>query len=149
MTPETGKIYKGDCVEIMRSWPNGFLDLTVTSPPYDGLRDYKGFRFDAGATLRELFRITKPGGVCVWVVGDQVFDGCESMVMAAVEIGFRLHDTMIYLKNGLQFPEHTRYQQVFEYMFVFSKGKPKTFWPIKRPVIHAGILKRNTAREKD
>lgn len=154
MTPELNKIYQGDCVEIMRSWPDDFVDLTVTSPPYDSIRDYKGFNFDAANTLSELFRITRPGGVCVWVVGDQVIDGSESLTsfkqaIAAVAAGFRLHDTMIYHKNGFQFPEHTRYQQVFEYMFVFSKGKPSKFNPIKRPTKWGGVTKKNTAREKD
>ena len=141
--PELGKIYCGDSPEIMRGWPDGFIDLTVTSPPYDSLRDYNGFKFDAAATFAEIFRITKPGGVLVWIVSDQVVDGSESLTsfkqaITCVAAGFRLHDTMIYGKDGSPFPDRTRYRQCFEYMFIFSKNAPKTFNPIKKPSTHAG-----------
>lgn len=152
--PETNKIYQGDCLEIMRQWPDNFIDLTVTSPPYDSLRTYTGFSFDAPGVLKELFRITKDGGVCVWVVGDQVIDGSESLTsfkqaIAGVECGFRLHDTMIYGKDGTPFPDATRYRPCFEYMFIFSKNAPKTFNPIKKPSIHAGKKVTGHDRQPD
>ena len=112
------------------------VDLTITSPPYDNLRDYKGYTFDFEAVAGELFRVTKEGGVVVWIVGDATVDGSETgtsfrQALYFIEIGFNLHDTMIYQKNNYPFPPSNRYFGVFEYMFVFSKGNPKTFNPIR------------------
>jgi len=129
------KLYVAESVEFMKAnMPDNFVDLTVTSPPYDNLRIYKGFEFDYKAMLKELYRITKEGGVVVWIVGDATIDGSETgtsfkQALYAKEIGFNLHDTMIYEKTS-PYPANVRYQQDFEYMFVFSKGKPNTFNPI-------------------
>jgi DNA modification methylase len=136
------KIILGNAVDILSTMDNELIDLTVTSPPYDNLRSYNGkikdgvvyedgFSFPFVEMARELFRVTKPGGVVVWVVNDQVKNGGETgssfkQALKFMEIGFTLYDTMIYHKNGAPFPESGRYSQVFEYMFVFSKGKPKT-----------------------
>lgn len=125
------QIILGECVNEMSKLPDSFIDLTVTSPPYDNLRDYNGYLFDFESVAKELYRITKKGGVVVWVVGDSVVKGSETMTsfkqaLYFREIGFNLHDTMIYQKTGIPFPSSTRYLQCFEYMFVFSKGKPKT-----------------------
>lgn len=119
-----------DCVEGMKSLPDGCIDLTVTSPPYDNLRTYNGYSFDFESVARELYRVTKNGGVVVWVVGDQTVKGSETgtsfkQALFFMETGFNLHDTMIYQKSGVSYPDSTRYHQQFEYMFVFSKGKPK------------------------
>jgi site-specific DNA-methyltransferase (adenine-specific) len=119
----------------MAKMPDNFIDLTVTSPPYDNLREYKGYSFDFESIAKELFRVTKQGGIVVWVVGDATESGSESgtsfkQALYFKEIGFNLHDTMIYNRSG-KFPEANRYWQDFEYMFVFSKGKPNTFNPIK------------------
>lgn len=127
----------------MMFMPEGFVDLTVTSPPYDNLRKYNGYMFDFEPVARELFRVTKEGGVVVWVVGDQTIDGSESgtsfkQALYFKEIGFKLHDTMIYKKQNYTPLTHNRYEQEWEYMFVFSKGKPKTFNPIKIPCKYAG-----------
>lgn len=108
------------------------IDLTVTSPPYDNLRDYKGFTFDYKKVISGLYRITKPGGVVVWVVNDATIKGSETgtsfrQALFAMECGFNLHDTMIYKKTGLAFPDNKRYYQIFEYMFIFSKGAPLVF----------------------
>lgn len=126
----------GDCLELMKELPDKSIDLTVTSPPYDNLRSYKGYSFDFKNIAKELYRITKPGGVIVWVVGDQTINGSETgtsfkQALYFKEIGFNLHDTMIYDKGNCPFPEKTRYYNCFEYMFIFSKGKPKTFNPIQ------------------
>jgi site-specific DNA-methyltransferase (adenine-specific) len=116
--------------------PDNFVDLTVTSPPYDNLRTYKGFVFDYKSMLKELYRITKDGGVVVWVVNDATIKGSETLtsfkqaIYAKEECGFNVHDTMIYEKINYIPLTHNRYEQCFEYMFVFSKGKPKTFNPI-------------------
>ena len=125
---ELNKIYNESNLDTMARMPDNFIDLTVTSPPYDNLRDYKGYSFEFEEVAKELYRVTKPGGVLVWVVGDSVIDGSESgtsfkQALHFKEIGFNLHDTMIYQKDVMPFPEQTRYNQCFEYMFVLSKGK--------------------------
>ena len=129
---EINKVYQGDSAVLLKEIPNNFIDITVTSPPYDNLRDYKGYSFDFETIAKELYRVTKDGGVVVWVVNDQTTNGSETgtsfrQALFFMECGFNLHDTMIYQKSGYSFPEFNRYNQIFEYMFVFSKGKPKTF----------------------
>jgi len=133
---EINKIYNMDCVEGMKLLPNECIDLTVTSPPYDNLRIYNGnieqWSFEKfQAIAKELYRVTKQGGVVVWVVGDATIKGSETgtsfrQALYFKEIGFNLHDTMIYQKDSCPFPETNRYYPMFEYMFVLSKGKPKT-----------------------
>ena len=120
----------GDCLEVMKSLPSQSIDLTVTSPPYDNLRTYNGYSFDFEGIAKELYRVTKDGGVVVWVVGDATINGSETgtsfkQALYFKELGFNLHDTMIYEKDGIAVPDKNRYQQSFEYMFVLSKGKPK------------------------
>jgi site-specific DNA-methyltransferase (adenine-specific) len=127
----TNTIIQGDCLEVMKQMPDNCVDLTVTSPPYDNLRDYKGFVFDFEGIAQQLYRVTKQGGVVVWVVGDATIEGSESgtsfrQALYFKDIGFDLHDTMIYQKNSYPFPPSNRYFGVFEYMFVFSKGSPTT-----------------------
>jgi len=128
---EINKIYNEDCLDTMAKMPDNFIDLIVTSPPYDNLRTYNGYVFDFESVAKELYRVTKEGGVVVWVVGDETINGSESgtsfkQALFFKECGFNLHDTMIYNRNT-PFPSTTRYYQEFEYMFVFSKGKPKCF----------------------
>lgn len=120
-----------DCVEGMKKMAPDSVDLTVTSPPYDDLRKYNGFSFDFEAVAGQLYRVTKPGGVVVWVVSDGTKNGSESgtsfrQALYFKEIGFNLYDTMIWLKPSPACPTEGRYYDVFEYMFVFSKGRPKT-----------------------
>jgi len=127
---EINKIYNENCLETMGKMPDNFIDLTVTSPPYDGLRTYNGYSFPFEDIAKELYRITKQGGVVVWVVGDATINGSESgtsfrQALYFKEIGFNLHDTMIYYKDSFQKPSHSRYWSCMENMFVFSKGKPK------------------------
>lgn len=124
-------LHLGDCLEVMKTLPGNSIDLTVTSPPYDNLRNYNGYCFDFEGIAKELYRVTKDGGVVVWVVGDATINGSETgtsfrQALYFKEIGFNLHDTMIYLKDQLAFPDTNRYYNAFEYMFVLSKGKPKT-----------------------
>jgi len=132
---ELNKIYNENCLNTMKRMPDNFIDLTVTSPPYDNLRDYKGYSFPFEDIAKELYRVTKQGGVLVWIVGDATVKGSESgtsfrQALYFKEIGFNLHDTMMYRKINYIPLTHNRYEQEFEYMFVFSKGKPKTFNPI-------------------
>lgn len=129
---EVNRIYHECCLQTLQRMPDGFIDLTVTSPPYDKLRDYKGFKFPFKHIARHLYRVTRYGGVVVWIVGDQTINGsetgtCFGQALFFMQCGFRLHDTMIYEKNGAAYPSSgnsNRYSQVFEYMFVFSKGRP-------------------------
>jgi site-specific DNA-methyltransferase (adenine-specific) len=155
MSIEINKIYNESCLETMAKMPDNFIDLVITSPPYDNLRIYKGYSFDFESVARELFRTIKQGGVMVWVVGDETVRGSETgtsfrQALYFKEIGFNLHDTMIYLKTGFTNPSHNRYHQVFEFMFVLSKGKPKTFNPIKdRRNKWKGPWGKTTQRQKD
>jgi len=147
----------GDCLEVMKSLPSQSIDLTVTSPPYDNLRTYNGYSFDFEGIAKELYRVTKDGGVVVWIVGDATVNGSETgtsfkQALYFKEIGFNLHDTMIYQKNNFANPSSNRYHQIFEFMFVLSKGKPKAFNPIKdRKNVCAGESNwgANKARQKD
>ena len=146
------KIYCENNLETMARMPDNFVDLTVTSPPYDNLRTYKGYSFPFEEIAKELYRVTKEQGVLVWVVADSVIDGSETctsfkQALYLKEQGFNLHDTMIYQKNSYPFPPINRYYQQFEYMFVFSKGKPKTANLLK---CESGNKKRkSTQRNKD
>ena len=149
-------IYNEDCLDGMRKrLSDKSIDLTVTSPPYDNLRTYGSYIFDFEPIAQELYRVTKDGGVVVWVVGDATANGSEvgtgfKQVLYFKEIGFNLHDTMIYGKNGFRYPEKTRYNQQFEYMFVLSRGGPKVFNPIKyRHTTNYVIKKLITQRRKD
>jgi DNA modification methylase len=141
-------LHLGDCAQVLASFPDACIDLSVTSPPYDNLRTYKGYTFDFEAIARQLYRVTKPGGVVVWVVGDATINGSETgtsfrQALKFMEIGFNLHDTMIYNQLGGIPMNHNRYEKRFEYMFVLSCGNPKTFNPIMEKCIDAG--KRNTS----
>ena len=128
---EFNQIYNMDCVDGMKQLPNDCIDLTVTSPPYDNLRNYHGYTFDFPAIARELFRVTKPGGVVVWVVSDATVNGSETgssfrQALGFKDAGFKLHDTMIWVKTGGGgFGSIYCYMQNTEYMFILSKGKPK------------------------
>jgi site-specific DNA-methyltransferase (adenine-specific) len=128
------KIYCESNLDTMAKMPENFIDLTVTSPPYDGLREYNGYSFPFEDIAKELYRVTKQGGVVVWVVGDATINGSETgsslrQALFFMQCGFNLHDTMIYQKNSSSFPASktgNRYTQIFEYMFVFCKGEIKT-----------------------
>ena len=156
MTPyyetELGKLYYGDCLEIMPGLEP--VDLVLTSPPYDKLRDYEGYKFDSKKTTESIFKVLKNHGVCVWVVGDQTNNGSESgtsfrQALYFMGCGFNLHDTMIYNKEGPPLT-HNRYEQHFEYMFVLSKGTVETFNPIlEKKSYNDKRTHRHMRREKD
>ena len=134
---EYNKIYNMDCLEGMKLLENNSIDLTVTSPPYDDLRKYNGYSWDFESIAKELYRVTKNGGVVVWVVNDKTIKGNETgsslkQALFFKEIGFNLHDTMIWYKpNCFNFGSNNCYKQSFEYMFIFSKGKPTSLNLIK------------------
>ena len=139
-------IYNENCLETMSRLADSSVDCVVTSPPYDNLRAYEGYSFDFPAIAKELYRIIKKNGVIVWVVGDQVIDGSETgtsfrQALTFMDIGFKLWDTMIYEKNSPRFAGHhkgNRYTQIFEYMFIFTKGKPISQLIIDKPNKWAG-----------
>lgn len=153
----------GDCIDAMRGIPRATVDLVVTSPPYDDLRTY-GSDFGGWsprvweAVISGIYDTLRDGGVCVWIVGDGTVNGGETgtsfrQCLYAISVGFTLHDTMIWRKSNFSNPASTRYHQVFEYMFVWSKGKPKTFNPLMdRPNIYAGkkgAFGKNTVTNRD
>lgn len=142
------QLYLGDCLEVMKErLPDASIDLTVTSPPYDSLRKYNGYSFNFEEIATQLWRVTRLGGVVVWVVADQTVDGSETgtsfrQALYFMDIGFKLHDTMIYETDKPPMNDR-RYQACFEYMFVFVKGKLTTFNPIKVDATQAN--KKRTA----
>ena len=154
---EINKIYTENCLDTMARMEDNFIDLTVTSPPYDGLRTYNGYSFDFESVAKELFRITKDGGVVVWIVGDATIKGSESgtsfkQALFFKECGFNLLDTMIWNKGTFTAVGALKsmYAPVFEYMFVVTKGKAKTFNPIKDKKNKTfGKKHTGTIRQKD
>ena len=132
---EINNIYNVNCIDGLKQLESNSINLTVTSPPYDNLRTYGNitdWSFDIFKPIaEELYRVTKPGGIVVWIVGDAAINGSETgssfkQALYFQEIGFKIHDTMIYHKNSSAFPARItskRYTQIFEYMFVFVKGK--------------------------
>ena len=153
---EINKIYNENCLDTMMRMPDNFIDLTVTSPPYDKLRKYNGYCFDFENVAKELYRVTKEHGILVWVVADSVIDGSESgtsfkQALHFKEQGFYLHDTMIWYKpNAMPNVDKSRYCQSFEYMFVFSKGKPKTTNLRMIPTQNGGkVIKRKTLQTQN
>ena len=147
-------IYNEDCLETMKGMENNSIDLTITSPPYDSLRIYNGYSFNFPQVAKSLYEVTKPGGVLVWIVGDETIKGSETgtsfrQALGLKEAGFNLHDTMIWRKtNPMPKFKHKRYFDVFEYMFILSKGQPKTFNPLLQPNKRAGELYDYTAKLK-
>ena len=166
------QLFTGDNVAIMATHiPDKSIDLTITSPPYDNvdyvtlptnhypygikrlmvqkkgrLRNYTGYTWDFVSVAEQLWRVTKPGGVVVWVVADATIKGSETgssarQMLFFKEVGFRLHDTMYYQTHKPPL-SHNRYEQEIEYMFVFSKGKPKTNNLIRVPSKYFGIDNR-------
>lgn len=152
------QIICGDAAEVLAGLEAESIDLSVTSPPYDRLRDYGGHEWDFEKIALESYRVLRAGGVLCWIVGDSTVDGSETLTSAKQKIffreqcGFRIHDTMIYEKSNFGQPSHNRYHQLFEYVFVLSKGAPTRFNPIKdKPNVWAGAgtFGRNTLRESN
>lgn len=149
------RLILGDCLEVMPTLDP--VDMVCTSPPYDGLRDYgEGFSgLDWMGVISCLPKVMKDGGVCMWNVADATVNGSETgtsfkQALYAVQCGLNLHDTMIYIKDNVNFPESVRYFSGHEYMFIFSKGAPKTFNPIKDRVNKwAGTTMHGTDRQPD
>jgi len=154
---ELNRVYNGDSELVLKDVDSESIDLIVTSPPYDNLRKYNGIgdtwnhnKFKNIAN--ELYRVLKPGGVIVWNVNDKVENGAKTttsfrQVLHFTELGLNLNDTMIWRKsNPMPVVRQPRYTPCFEYMFVFSKGKPNVFNPIMRPCKSAGLHYQSTAK---
>jgi len=157
----TFELIRGDCLDVMESIPDGSIGLTVTSPPYDNLRSYNGVG-DAwcetvwASVIQGLFRVTKPGGVVVWIVNDATIKGSETgtsfrQALHAMDCGFNLHDTMIWEKQTFTDTGSlkVRYGGVSEYMFVFSKGRVATFNPLKDRPTKGKTTKSGGIRQRD
>ncbi|MBO58137.1 MAG: restriction endonuclease [Euryarchaeota archaeon] len=149
------QIILANCVEFMseKMEPNS-IDLTVTSPPYDSLRDYNGYTFDCASVAQGLFRVTKEGGVVVWVVADKIKNGNKSLTsfkqaILFQDVGFNVHDVMIYRKKNTPFMRSNAYTNCYEFMFVFSKGKPKTFNPLTTETVRQGVEMMPTNKGPD
>lgn len=142
MKMKVNQIYAINCLDLMREIEDNFIDLTITSPPYDDLRNYNGYSFEFEEIAKELFRVTKEGGVVVWVVGDRINGGYTMtsfrQALFFQEIGFKVHDVMIYQKKNTPFTRKGAYTNCYEFMFVFSKGKPKIFNPLKTETVRHG-----------
>lgn len=137
------EIICGDAVDVMKTMPAESIDLVVTSPPYDELRNYNGYHFNFEGMARGLFRVMKKGGVVVWVVGDKINKGNKSLTsfkqaLFFQNLGFNAHDVMIYRKKNTPFMRSNAYTNCYEFMFVFSKGSPKTFNPLKTKTVRQG-----------
>jgi len=126
-------IFNENCLDTMKRLDDKSVDMILTSPPYDNLKKYDGYSFDFNSIAPELYRILKNDGVMVWIVGDATIKGSETgtsfrQVLRFMDLGFKLHDTMIYEKNSSTFAAHhdgNRYTQIFEFMFVLAKGQVK------------------------
>ena len=154
---ELNRIYCIDNIKGMIQLGPDIVDLTVTSPPYDNLRKYKGYTFDFERTARGLYYVTKPGGIVVWVVADATIKGSETgtsfkQALYFKEIGFNLHDTMIWEKDTqpCHDPRNKRYKQYFEYMFILTKGKPTIYNEIQdHKTKNGGKVVGGTKRKSD
>ena len=135
----------GNCVNVMREWPADIIPLTVTSPPYDELRNYQGYEFPFEDIAAQLWRVTAAGGVVVWVVGDRIKGGRSltsfRQALYFQELGFSVHDVMIYEKKNTPFMRSNAYTNAYEMMLVLSKGKPAVFNPLKVPTQRNGYEK--------
>ncbi|MDR2684609.1 MAG: site-specific DNA-methyltransferase [Prevotellaceae bacterium] len=151
---EINNIYNIDCLAGMKELPSECIDLVVTSPPYDDLRDYNGYCFDFENIAKELFRIMKKGGVVVWVVGDKIKNGDRTLTsfkqcLYFQKIGFNVHDVMIYQKKNTPFMRSNAYTNCYEFMFVFSKEKVYTFNPLKTKTARCGFEKLVANKKSD
>lgn len=138
-----GQVICGNAVDVMRNMKSGSVDLVVTSPPYDNLRKYNDYDFDFEGIAAGLWRVMKRGGVVVWVVGDKINKGNRTLTsfrqaLHFQEVGFNVHDVMIYRKKNTPFMRSNAYTNCYEFMFVFSKENPKTFNPLKTKTVRCG-----------
>lgn len=153
MSMKINQIYVNNCLDLMKDIENDFVDLTVTSPPYDDLRNYNGYSFEFERIASELFRITRQGGILVWVVGDRINGGYSltsfKQALFFKQVGFQIHDIMIYKKKNTPFTRKGAYTNCYEFMFILSKGKPKTFNPLKDKTVRSGYESMPYSKKAD
>jgi DNA modification methylase len=143
-SPTLDVVHHCKAEDLLAALPDGSIDLIVTSPPYDNLRAYKGFSWDFEMIARQSYRVLKPGGVLVWVVGDAFVGGSETLSSFTQALyfkniaGFNMHQRIIWQKNAIPHLRPNAYLPDFEDMFVFSKGTPSTFNPITKRNKNAG-----------
>lgn len=142
---DTVTIKCGDSSEVLSGMETDSVECCVTSPPYDKLRHYGGHTWNFEQTARELYRVMVSGGIICWNVGDSMVNGSETLTSFRQALffkdvcGFNVHDTMIYEKSNFGHPEKVRYHQLFEYVFILSKGEPRCFNPLRdKPNAWAG-----------
>jgi len=150
------KVYNENCLDTMARMKDDVIDLVVTSPPYGKLRTYNGYSFPFEDIAKSLYRVVKPGGVVAWVVGYETIKGSRSLdplkqaLYFKESCGFDFYDHMIYEKSSFSFPDKSRYYNVWEHIFLFSKGKIKTFNPIEdRDVKYTQSRGKSTQRQQD
>jgi len=146
-------LIQGDSVAVMAEWPDDSIDLTVTSPPYDDMRRYHGYVFDSITMLQSLFRVTKPGGIVVWVVNDKIKNGNRSLTsfrhaFEARDVGFKIHDAMVYVKTGVPCHRANACRPQHELMLVLAKGSVSTFNPPMQDNVTAGRVVQCQTRNK-
>tara|TARA_R100001460_G_scaffold28040_1_gene56250 strand:+ start:457 stop:1221 length:765 start_codon:yes stop_codon:yes gene_type:complete len=152
---KVNKIYNENCLETMSRMRDGFIDLTVTSPPYDNLRTYNGYSFDFESIAKELYRVTKDGGVVVWIVGDKRVNGDKTLThfkqaLNFQSIGFKVLDVMVWKKsNPMPFIQKDQYTPSYELMLILTKGKLKTFNALKQQCKYAGQIVKTTSTNKE
>ena len=151
---DINSVYTSEAVSFMSQMEEDMIDLTVTSPPYDDLRNYKGYEFDLENIVKGLYRVTKNGGIVVWVVGDKYVKGNRNLTSFRQALlfqneGFNVHDVMIYKKKNTPFMRSNAYTNCFEFMFIFSKGKSKTYNPIMEPTVRQGFEKMPANKKAD
>lgn len=145
-----------DCLDGMRQLPDNSIPLAVTSSPYDAIRTYGGHAFAFEPVAKELWRITAPGGVVVWVIADQVIKGSltgtkHRQVLHFLDLGFRLHNEITLTTVNTPLPQKIRYAQNSQTAYVLAKGRPHAVNLLRdKPNKSAGVFKREwVARSKD
>lgn len=150
------QIICGDCVEVLSTFPDEFVDITISSPPYGKIRDYaNGNSYNFLLLAEQLYRVVKEGGLVAWIRNDTVEDGSKTgdtfkQTIEFMNVGFNLYDVLIWEKSGVSYPANGRYTGIHEYIILLSKGKPKVFNPIKDvPKLWEGSWGKLTTRNQD
>jgi DNA modification methylase len=144
-------INKTHCAEssvALKKLPDNCIDIVVTSPPYDRIRDYNGFECNLHNIGEQLSRVLKDGGIIVMVIQDQTKDFGKSLTTFRTildwcdNFNLKLFETVIYKKHGAEGAWWTkRFRVDHEYIPVFLKGKRPAYFTkehLKIPSKHAG-----------
>ena len=150
MQIQVNKIICEDNITYLKTLPDECIDFVITSPPYDALRDYNGYKLDLHGLGVELLRVLKDGGICVMVIQDSTRDFAKSLTSFRTivdwcdNIGFRLFECNIYNRQGTEGAWwKKRFRVDHEYMPIFLKGKRPQYFDkenIKIPSKHGGKI---------